>query len=84
MSRAEGIDARTAIVRGLQPRHSEENTMRYLLAALYVTLALSGLAWPAAWAQSGAHMMATPDELKWTDIPSLPAGARLARPRLGA
>lgn len=52
--------------------------MRYLLAALYATLALSCLGVSAAWAQSSAHMMATPDELKWTDIPSLPAGAQLA------
>src|SRR5215216_3412093 len=52
--------------------------MRYLLAALYATLALSWLGVSTAWAQSGAHMMATPDELKWTDLPSLPAGAKLA------
>jgi quercetin dioxygenase-like cupin family protein len=52
--------------------------MRYLLAALYATLALSCLEVSTAWAQSSAHMMATPDELKWTDIPSLPAGAKLA------
>ena len=52
--------------------------MRNMLAALFVTLALSCLGGSAAWAQSGAHMMVTPDELKWTDVPSLPAGAKLA------
>jgi quercetin dioxygenase-like cupin family protein len=52
--------------------------MRYLLVALSVTGALSCLGASAAWAQSGAHMMATPDELTWTGIPSLPAGAKLA------
>jgi quercetin dioxygenase-like cupin family protein len=52
--------------------------MRYLLAALSVMVALSCLGASAAWAQSGAHMMAMPDELKWTDIPSLPAGAKVA------
>jgi hypothetical protein len=52
--------------------------MRYMLATLYVTLAFSCLGASAAWAQSSTHMMATPDELKWTDIPSLPAGAKLA------
>jgi hypothetical protein len=52
--------------------------MRYLLAALYATLTLGCLGSPTAWAQSGAHMMATPDELTWTDIPSLPTGAKLA------
>lgn len=52
--------------------------MRYLLAALYATLALGCQAVSTAWAQSSAHMMATPDELKWTDIPSLPAAAKMA------
>src|SRR5262245_46780342 len=52
--------------------------MRYLLAILFATLALSGLAASGAWAQAGAHMMATPDELKWRDIPSLPSGRKLA------
>jgi hypothetical protein len=52
--------------------------MRYLLAALYATVALCCLGTRTAWAQPGAHMMATPDELKWTDIPSLPAGAMFA------
>jgi hypothetical protein len=74
----DGADARAAIVHGLQPRRSEESTMRYMIAALYATLTLSCLGAPAAWAQSGAHMMATSDELKWTDISSLPAGAKLA------
>ena len=30
------------------------------------------------WAQSGGHTMVTPDELKWADVPSLPAGAKIA------
>ena len=52
--------------------------MRHTLAALYITLALSCLGASAAWAQSGTHQMAMPDELKWTDVPSLPAGAKIA------
>jgi quercetin dioxygenase-like cupin family protein len=52
--------------------------MRNMLATLFVTLALGCLGGPAALAQSGAHMMVTPDELKWTNVPSLPAGAKLA------
>jgi len=31
-----------------------------------------------AWAQNGAHTMATPADLKWADIPSLPPGAKIA------
>jgi quercetin dioxygenase-like cupin family protein len=30
------------------------------------------------WAQKGTHTMVTPDELKWVDVPSLPAGAKIA------
>lgn len=52
--------------------------MRNPLAALFVTLAISCLGGPAAWAQSGAHMMVIPDELKWTDVSTLPAGAKVA------
>ena len=28
--------------------------------------------------EAGAHVMVTPSELKWTDIPSLPPGAKIA------
>ena len=57
--------------------------MRNILVNLAATLALSSIAAPVALAQSGTHMasdhmMATPDELKWVDIPSLPPGAKLA------
>jgi len=51
--------------------------MRIKLAALSATLALSCMGAPAAWADSD-HLMATPDELKWTEVPSLPPGAKLA------
>jgi quercetin dioxygenase-like cupin family protein len=36
------------------------------------------LAAPAGWAQSHDHRMITPNDLKWSDVPSLPAGARIA------
>jgi anti-sigma factor ChrR (cupin superfamily) len=57
--------------------------MRNILVTLTATLALGSIAAPVALAQSGTHMasdhmMATSDELKWVDIPSLPPGAKLA------
>jgi quercetin dioxygenase-like cupin family protein len=52
--------------------------MRSTLAALSTTLVLASLGAPAVWAQSGTHTMVAPDEMKWTDVPSLPAGAKLA------
>jgi len=36
------------------------------------------MAAPSVWAQTGAHTMVTPGDLKWADVPSLPPGAKLA------
>jgi quercetin dioxygenase-like cupin family protein len=57
-----------------------KTVMRVQRIALCTAFALAGLGAPAAWAQSGGHghLMATPDELKWADVPSLPAGAKVA------
>jgi len=52
--------------------------MKNIFAALFTALVLSSLGGLPAWAQSGTHMMVTPDELKWTEVSSLPAGAMLA------
>ena len=52
--------------------------MKSTLVAISSTLALCCLAATAAWAQPATHMMATPESLKWTDVPSLPAGAKIA------
>lgn len=40
-------------------------------------LALASFA-AAGWAQHDSHTMLMPTELKWSDVPSLPAGAKLA------
>lgn len=48
------------------------------LAALCVVVAAAGLETQAAWAASPAHLMVTPEELSWTDVASLPAGAKVA------
>lgn len=40
-------------------------------------LALASFA-AASWAQHDQHRMVTPAELKWSDVPSLPAGAKIA------
>jgi len=51
--------------------------MKNTLTALSATLALGWAS--AAWAQSSHdHTMAAPDQLKWADVPSLPAGAKVA------
>src|SRR5688572_14616731 len=46
--------------------------------ALLATLAAGCLAAAATAVHGHGHIMVTPDELKWADVPSLPPGARIA------
>jgi quercetin dioxygenase-like cupin family protein len=48
---------------------------KYILGILAI---VSVLVVPMTWAQHGAHVMITPGELKWSDVPSLPPGAKIA------
>ena len=41
-------------------------------------LTLACLGASAGWAQPGAHIMVTPTDLKWAEVPSLPPGAKIA------
>ncbi|MGQ0835585.1 MAG: cupin domain-containing protein [Gammaproteobacteria bacterium] len=52
--------------------------MKSKFAALFALLVVVVLGGPIARAQTATHMMLTPQDLKWTDVPSLPAGAKLA------
>ncbi len=52
--------------------------MNIKLVALLVALATGCLGASTGWAQGGAHIMVTPTDLKWADVPSLPAGAKIA------
>ena len=50
--------------------------MKNTLIALSVVAACLGA--PASWAESAHHMMVSPADLKWSDVPSLPPGAKIA------
>lgn len=52
--------------------------MNTKFVASAVVILLGCLVAPACWAQSGSHIIVTPNDLKWSDVPSLPAGAKLA------
>jgi hypothetical protein len=52
--------------------------MRTALIALPLALALTLLGASTGSAQMAGHTMVAPGDLKWTDVPSLPAGAKLA------
>ena len=52
--------------------------MNTKLVASLVALAIGCLGASMSWAQAGAHIMVTPNDLKWADVPSLPPGAKIA------
>jgi hypothetical protein len=52
--------------------------MKNQFATVCMSLTLTCLGISVGWAQSPPHMMVTPGELNWTDVASLPAGAKLA------
>ena len=52
--------------------------MKTKLLVSLVVLAIGCLAASAGWAQTAGHVMVTPGDLKWQDVPSLPAGAKMA------
>ena len=52
--------------------------MKQKLAALVMLTALASIGSGACWAQAPLHMMVTPEELNWTEVGSLPAGAKVA------
>ena len=48
---------------------------------LYIAFAVIGpllVGMPSGWAQSSGHKMISSNDLKWSDIPSLPPGAKVA------
>lgn len=52
--------------------------MAHKLAALRMSAAVVCIGSLASWAEVPPHMMMTPEELRWTDVASLPAEAKLA------
>ena len=52
--------------------------MKTKLIVSLVAVAIGCLGASTGWAQGAAHVMVTPDDLKWQDVPSLPAGAKMA------
>ena len=52
--------------------------MNRKLVASLVALAIGCLGASTGWTQAGDHLMVTPADLKWADVPSLPAGAKIA------
>ena len=52
--------------------------MKTHIFAIFVVAAALCLRIPTTWAQHSAHVMITPSELKWSDVPSLPPGATIA------
>jgi hypothetical protein len=52
--------------------------MNAKLVASLVSLAIGFLGASTGWTQTGTHIMVSPADLKWADVPSLPPGAKIA------
>src|SRR5207244_13632782 len=52
--------------------------MKMTLVAALLALTIGCLGASPAWAQAAAHIMVSPADLKWADVPSLPPGAKIA------
>ena len=52
--------------------------MNIRLVVSSIALAALCLAPSLGWAQGSSHVMVTPNDLKWADVPSLPPGAKIA------
>src|SRR5437867_9169731 len=55
-----------------------ESAMNMKLVVALVALTIGSLGASPAWAQAGAHIMVSPADLKWAEVPSLPPGAKIA------
>ena len=59
----------------LNHKEIEMKSNRYIEIAIVATM----LALPmASWGQMSGHRMVLPNDLKWSDVPSLPTGAKIA------
>ena len=53
--------------------------MKHAATLAIIAIALGPMSLETAFAQAhGDHLMVVPGEMKWADVPSLPAGARIA------
>ncbi len=63
---------------GAQVLYRKESTMKSWFYTVSVVIVSSLMAMSASWAQSSDHLIKTPSDLKWADLPSLPPGATIA------
>ena len=52
--------------------------MKSMLHVAFAVVVAFLVGMPASWAQSTGHKMISPNDLQWSDVPSLPAGAKIA------
>ena len=52
--------------------------MKSILHVGFAVVVASFVGMPVSWAQSSGHKMISPNDLQWTDVPSLPPGAKIA------
>jgi quercetin dioxygenase-like cupin family protein len=52
--------------------------MKSMLRVAFAIVVAVVVGMPVSWAQSSGHKMISPNDLQWTDVPSLPPGAKIA------
>jgi hypothetical protein len=52
--------------------------MKSMLYVPFIVVLAFFVGMPASWAQSSNHRMISPNDLKWSDVPSLPPGAKIS------
>lgn len=52
--------------------------MKNALFAITSGVVVASLGMSVGWAEPGGHVMVTPPDLKWANVPSLPPGAKIA------
>jgi quercetin dioxygenase-like cupin family protein len=52
--------------------------MKSMLHVAFAVVVAFLVGMPVSWAQSTGHKMISPNDLQWSDVPSLPSGAKIA------
>src|SRR5262245_60619763 len=77
-SEADVIEVAAEFLTGSQGNLRRRDAMQPTFVALCAGIVLTYLGVAAAGAQAGSPLMVMPEELQWTDMPTLPPGAKVA------
>src|SRR5204863_9324616 len=59
-------------------RTTRSTQIKSMIRVVFAVGVAVSVCMPLSWAQSTGHKMISPNDLQWSDVPSLPAGAKIA------